>query len=121
MGGLVVKQMLYQAKAENKSNFVNNTVGVVFYSCPHFGSKLANVPWRIGLVLWPVPSTKVTPIVEGYGSSAFRMEIVPMESAYPRFGQLVDIPGLFYNDTGELNLRLVITEKLFFVVHFHGL
>ncbi|XP_022876104.1 uncharacterized protein LOC111394488 isoform X2 [Olea europaea var. sylvestris] len=123
MGGLVVKQMLYQAKAENKSNFVNNTVGVVFYSCPHFGSKLADVPWRMGLVLRPAPSigelrsgsprllelndllrrlhkkkmlevlsfceTKVTPIVEGYGGWAFRMEIVPMESAYPGFGQLV--------------------------------
>ncbi|KAH6755703.1 alpha/beta-Hydrolases superfamily protein [Perilla frutescens var. hirtella] len=123
MGGLVVKQMLYQAKAENKDNFVNNTVGIVFYSCPHFGSKLADMPWRMGLVLRPAPTigelrsgsprltelndfvrrlykrrlidvlsfceTKVTPIVEGYGGWAFRMEIVPMESAYPGFGELV--------------------------------
>ncbi|KAL3840378.1 hypothetical protein ACJIZ3_024969 [Penstemon smallii] len=123
MGGLVVKQMLYQAKAENKDNFVYNTVGVVFYSCPHFGSKLADMPWRMGLVLRPAPTigelrsgsprlvelndflrqlfkkklidvlsfceTKVTPIVEGYGGWAFRMEIVPMESAYPGFGELV--------------------------------
>ncbi|KAL2512740.1 alpha/beta-Hydrolases superfamily protein [Abeliophyllum distichum] len=123
MGGLVVKQMLYQAKAEKKSNFVSNTVGVVFYSCPHFGSKLADMPWRMGLVLRPAPSigelrsgsprlvelndllrrlhkkkmlevlsfceTKVTPIVEGYGGWAFRMEIVPLESAYPGFGELV--------------------------------
>nr|GMD89128.1 uncharacterized protein LOC109170573 [Ipomoea batatas] len=123
MGGLVVKQMLYQAKAENKEHLVNNTVGVVFYSCPHFGSKLADVPWRMGLVFRPAPSigelrsgsprlvdlndfirhrhkkgmlevlsfceTKVTPIVEGYGGWAFRMEIVPMESAYPGFGELV--------------------------------
>ncbi|KAL2242066.1 UNVERIFIED_CONTAM: Protein SERAC1 [Sesamum indicum] len=123
MGGLVVKQMLYQAKAENKDNFVNNTVGIIFYSCPHFGSKLADMPWRMGLVLRPAPTigelrsgsprlvelndfirqlykkklidvlsfceTKVTPIVEGYGGWAFRMEIVPMESAYPGFGELV--------------------------------
>ncbi|KAL7127447.1 hypothetical protein ABFS83_14G253800 [Erythranthe nasuta] len=123
MGGLVVKQMLYQAKAENKGNFVNNTVGIIFYSCPHFGSKLADMPWRMGLVLRPAPTigelrsgsprlvelndfvrqlykkklidvlsfceTKVTPIVEGYGGWAFRMEIVPMESAYPGFGELV--------------------------------
>ncbi|KAL2538089.1 alpha/beta-hydrolase superfamily protein [Forsythia ovata] len=123
MGGLVVKQMLYQAKSEKKSNFVSNTVGVVFYSCPHFGSKLADMPWRMGLVLRPAPSigelrsgsprlvelndllrrlhkkkmlevlsfceTKVTPIVEGYGGWAFRMEIVPLESAYPGFGELV--------------------------------
>ncbi|KAK6115889.1 hypothetical protein DH2020_008158 [Rehmannia glutinosa] len=95
----------------------------VFYSCPHFGSKLADMPWRMGLVLRPAPTigelrsgsprlvelndfvrqlykkklidvlsfceTKVTPIVEGYGGWAFRMEIVPMESAYPGFGELV--------------------------------
>ncbi|KAL6995550.1 hypothetical protein U1Q18_005685 [Sarracenia purpurea var. burkii] len=123
MGGLVVKQMLYQAKAENKDDLVNNTIGVVFYSCPHFGSKLADMPWRMGLVLRPAPSigelrsgsprlvelndfirrlhkkgllevlsfceTKVTPIVEGYGGWALRMEIVPIESAYPGFGDLV--------------------------------
>lgn len=33
--------------------------------------------------------TKVTPIVEGYGGWAFRMEIVPIESAYPGFGEIV--------------------------------
>ncbi|PON46858.1 GPI inositol-deacylase PGAP1-like [Parasponia andersonii] len=123
MGGLVVKQMLYKAKTENFDNLVKNTIGVVFYSCPHFGSKLADMPWRMGLVLRPAPSigelrsgssrlvqlndftrqlhkkgllevlsfceTKVTPIVEGYGGWAFRMEIVPIESAYPGFGELV--------------------------------
>ncbi|KAJ9166198.1 hypothetical protein P3X46_020980 [Hevea brasiliensis] len=123
MGGLVVKQMLYKAKAEKINNLVNNTVGIVFYSCPHFGSKLADMPWRMGLVLRPAPTigelrsgsprlvelnnfirhlhkkrlvevlsfceTKVTPIVEGYGGWALRMEIVPIESAYPGFGELV--------------------------------
>ncbi|GKV04677.1 hypothetical protein SLEP1_g16802 [Rubroshorea leprosula] len=123
MGGLVVKQMLYKAKAENIDNLVNNTIGVVFYSCPHFGSKLADMPWRMGLVFRPAPTigelrsgsprlvelndflrqlhkkrmlevlsfceTKVTPIVEGYGGWAFRAEIVPIESAYPGFGELV--------------------------------
>ncbi|CAN6466731.1 unnamed protein product [Victoria cruziana] len=123
MGGLVVKQMLYQAKNENITELVNNTLGIVFYSCPHFGSKLADVPCRMGLVFRPAPSigelrsgssrlvelndfirhlhnrqglevlsfseTKVTPIVEGYGGWAFRMEIVPIESAYPGFGELI--------------------------------
>ncbi|XP_042494170.1 uncharacterized protein LOC122073628 isoform X2 [Macadamia integrifolia] len=123
MGGLVVKQLLSQAKAENLNKFVNNTIGVVFYSCPHFGSKLADMPWRMGFVLRPAPTigelrsgaprlielndfirhlhnkgllevlsfseTKVTPLVEGYGGWAFRMEIVPIESAYPGFGELV--------------------------------
>jgi len=78
MGGLVVKQLLYQAKLNNYDNFLNNTVGLVcicvlnfviirmsdltmspsqvFYSCPHFGSKLADMPWRMGLVFRPAPS-----------------------------------------------------------------
>nr|GEU78522.1 armadillo-like helical [Tanacetum cinerariifolium] len=123
MGGLVVKQMLHQARAENRDKIVSNTVGVVFYSCPHFGSKLADLPWRMGFVLRPAPTigelrsgsprlvklndfirrlhkkgaldvlsfceTKVTPIVEGYGGWAFRLEIVPMESSYPGYGKLV--------------------------------
>ncbi|KAJ0024502.1 hypothetical protein Pint_08834 [Pistacia integerrima] len=56
MGGLVVKQMLHKARAENIDNLVKNTAGIVFYSCPHFGSKLADMPWRMGLVLRPAPT-----------------------------------------------------------------
>ncbi|KAH7291903.1 hypothetical protein KP509_29G041200 [Ceratopteris richardii] len=127
MGGLVVKQMLMQAgKDERFSQLVKSTAGIVFYSCPHFGSKLADVPWRLGLVLRPAPSigelrsglvrleelnqyirmlhkggldilsfseTKVTPLVEGYGGWALRMEVVPIESAYPGFGELVVLDG----------------------------
>ncbi|XP_062216625.1 uncharacterized protein LOC133916796 isoform X2 [Phragmites australis] len=127
MGGLVVKQLLYQAKLNNYDKFLSNTVGLVFYSCPHFGSKLADMPWRMGLVFRPAPSigelrsgsprlvelndfvrqrhskglldvlsfseTQVTPIVEGYGGWALRMEIVPIESAYPGYGELVVLPS----------------------------
>lgn len=127
MGGLVVKQMLFQAGKQNLTNLINNTSGIVFYSCPHFGSKLADMPWRMGLVLRPAPSivelrsgsprleelnrfirqlhnksglqvlsfseTKVTPLVEGYGGWAFRVEVVPIESAYPGFGELVVLDG----------------------------
>nr|XP_043614397.1 uncharacterized protein LOC122586477 [Erigeron canadensis] len=123
MGGLVVKQMLHQARTEKRDDIVNNTIGVVFYSCPHFGSKLADLPWRMGFVLRPAPTigelrsgsptliklndfirhlhkkgsldvlsfceTKVTPIVEGYGGWAFRLEIVPIESSYPGYGNYV--------------------------------
>ncbi|XP_047172216.1 uncharacterized protein LOC124840247 isoform X1 [Vigna umbellata] len=123
MGGLVVKQILHKAKEERFDNLVKNTMGIVFYSCPHFGSKLADMPWRMGFVLRPAPTigelrsgsqklielndyirqlhkkrlldvlsfceTKVTPIVEAYGGWAFRTEIVPIESAYPGFGELV--------------------------------
>ncbi|XP_023737898.1 uncharacterized protein LOC111885890 [Lactuca sativa] len=123
MGGLVVKQMLDHARKENRDSLVSNTIGVVFYSCPHFGSKLADLPWRMGFVLRPAPTigelrsgsprlielndfirrlhkqgaldvlsfceTKVTPIVEGYGGWAFRLEIVPIESSFPGYGKLV--------------------------------
>ncbi|KAF1859490.1 hypothetical protein Lal_00010074 [Lupinus albus] len=123
MGGLVVKQILHKAKEEGFNNLVKNTAGVVFYSCPHFGSRLADMPWRMGLVLRPAPTigelrsgsprlvelndyirqlhkkgmldvlsfceTMVTPLVEGYGGWALRMEIVSIESAYPGFGELV--------------------------------
>ncbi|XP_042429926.1 uncharacterized protein LOC122016621 isoform X1 [Zingiber officinale] len=123
MGGLVVKEMLHEAKLNNLEEFVKNTIGVVFYSCPHFGSKLADMPWRMGLVLRPAltigelrsgsprllelndyvrqlykkglldvlsfSETQVTPIVEGYGGWGLRMEIVPIESAFPGFGELV--------------------------------
>lgn len=34
MGGLVVKQMLYQAKAEKKDDLVKNTIGVVCVLLP---------------------------------------------------------------------------------------
>ncbi|KAK7310497.1 hypothetical protein RJT34_08051 [Clitoria ternatea] len=131
LGGLVVKQILHKAKEERFDNLVKNTVGIVFYSCPHFGSKLADMPWRMGFVLRPAPTigelrsgssrlielndyirhlhkkrmldvlsfceTKVTPIVEGYGGWAFRMEIVPIESAYPGFGELVVSGGIGVN------------------------
>ncbi|XP_073396493.1 uncharacterized protein [Physcomitrium patens] len=62
MGGLVVKQLLVQASQDDKrhdekrAQLLEQTSGIVFYSCPHFGSKLADVPWRIGLVFRPAPS-----------------------------------------------------------------
>lgn len=87
----MVKQMLYEAKRDNLNELFNNTIGVVcnlpfnklksslcgsllwalhdgivswfqvFYSCPHFGSKLADMPWRMGLVFRPAPSVSTFP------------------------------------------------------------
>eukprot|EP00250_Pteridium_aquilinum_P020076 c24692_g1_i1 orf=82-3981(+) len=155
MGGLVVKQMLMQAWQDKKcSHMVKNTAGIVFYSCPHFGSKLADVPWRLGLVLRPAPSigelrcgsarleelnqfirslhkggleilsfseTKVTPLVEGYGGWALRMEVVPIESAYPGFGELVVLDGTdhvnsckpFNRDDIAYTQTLQLLQKIF--------
>lgn len=38
MGGLVVKQMLYQAKEENMEDFVKNTIGIVCFLSNKYGS-----------------------------------------------------------------------------------
>ena len=51
--------------------------------------------------------TKVTPIVEGYGGWAFRMEIVPIESAYPGFGNIV---VSMINDSGLKLPRIFSTH-----------
>lgn len=41
-------------------------------------------------LLWThVLQSTVTPLVEGYGGYALRLEVVPIESAYPGFGELV--------------------------------
>ncbi|XP_030753046.1 protein SERAC1 isoform X2 [Sitophilus oryzae] len=56
MGGLIVKNILCKAyESDNKDlrNICLNTKGVVFYSTPHYGSKLANLSNAVSLVLWP--------------------------------------------------------------------
>lgn len=46
-------------------------------------------PCYLFLLIETYKQTQVTPIVEGYGGWALRMEIVPIESAYPGYGELV--------------------------------
>ncbi|XP_076250470.1 protein SERAC1 isoform X1 [Rhynchophorus ferrugineus] len=56
MGGLIVKNILCKAyESENSilKNICLNTKGVIFYSTPHRGSKLANLSNAVSLVLWP--------------------------------------------------------------------
>ncbi|KAK3172205.1 hypothetical protein Dsin_033134 [Dipteronia sinensis] len=106
MGGLVVKQMLHKAKSDNIVNLVNNTVGIVFYSCPHFGKQTcryalieelrSNSPRLIELNDYirhlhkkgALDVLSFCEVMEDRGW-AFWMEIVPIESAYPGFGELV--------------------------------
>ncbi|KAG5543419.1 hypothetical protein RHGRI_016224 [Rhododendron griersonianum] len=95
MGGLVVKQMLYQAKADNRDDFVNNTIGVIGElrsgspRLVELNDFIRHLHKKGMLEVLSFGETKVTPIVEGYGGWAFRMEVVPIESAYPGFGELV--------------------------------
>lgn len=124
MGGLVTKQMLLLAKRDPQyRGFLENSRGMVFYSVPHFGSRLADMPWRMGLVLRPAPTVEdlrsvsprldelnnvvkrlhqkgqlavlsfseslLSPVVRTFGGLALKMEVVPLESAYPGFGDIV--------------------------------
>jgi protein SERAC1 len=54
MGGLLVKEMLARglsAKAPpHHSRLARNTRGAVFFACPHFGSWLADVGWKMRYV-----------------------------------------------------------------------
>ncbi|KAJ0975960.1 hypothetical protein J5N97_017925 [Dioscorea zingiberensis] len=55
--------------------------------------KTNNLKLRTQSLIWKYSLTQVTPIVEGYGGWAVRMEIVPIESAYPGFGKLFVLDG----------------------------
>ncbi|XP_050293179.1 protein SERAC1 isoform X2 [Anthonomus grandis grandis] len=56
MGGLIVKNILQKGfnSADPKlRSLCMNTRGIVFYSTPHIGSKMANLSNAVSLVLWP--------------------------------------------------------------------
>ncbi|KAJ8983007.1 hypothetical protein NQ317_014303 [Molorchus minor] len=56
MGGLIVKNMLCKAYENDNSVIKNvclNTKGIVFYSTPHNGSRIANLSHATTLLLWP--------------------------------------------------------------------
>ncbi|GJP63983.1 hypothetical protein CLOP_g21023 [Closterium sp. NIES-67] len=130
MGGLIVKQILALAHTSDLPEIraiADSTAGIVFYSVPHFGSRIADYSWRARAVLRPAPSadclrmssphieglnttlrhmykqgkvqvlsfaeTKVTPLVKTYGGLTLRLEVVPLESAYPGYGAFVVLDG----------------------------
>lgn len=56
MGGLIVKQVLTDAAQSSNDIFkklCNNTKAVLFFSTPHKGSSLANMPRAAAAILWP--------------------------------------------------------------------
>ncbi|CAG9823525.1 unnamed protein product [Phaedon cochleariae] len=56
MGGLIVKNILCNAFESSNpivKNVCLNTRGIVFYSTPHNGSRLANLSHATALLLWP--------------------------------------------------------------------
>ncbi|XP_023568008.1 protein SERAC1 isoform X3 [Octodon degus] len=54
MGGLLVKKMLLEAsKKPEMSTVIKNTRGIIFYSVPHHGSRLAEYSVNIRYLLFP--------------------------------------------------------------------
>lgn len=56
MGGLLVKKMLISAfESENKDlhNIFRNTKAIVFFSCPHLGSEVADLKMPTEKLFWP--------------------------------------------------------------------
>ncbi|XP_056641518.1 protein SERAC1 isoform X1 [Diorhabda sublineata] len=56
MGGLIVKNILcksFESQMPAIRNLCLNTKGVIFYSTPHNGSRLANLNQATALLLWP--------------------------------------------------------------------
>ncbi|KAI2544429.1 serine active site containing 1 [Homo sapiens] len=54
MGGLLVKKMLLEASTKPEmSTVINNTRGIIFYSVPHHGSRLAEYSVNIRYLLFP--------------------------------------------------------------------
>ncbi|XP_034181766.2 protein SERAC1 [Osmia lignaria lignaria] len=54
MGGLLVKQMLINEwKNGDKNNICKNTRGIVFYSTPHRGSRVAALKQTVQMLVWP--------------------------------------------------------------------
>ncbi|XP_031359152.1 protein SERAC1-like [Photinus pyralis] len=56
MGGLIVKNLLWKAWESNSKRarkLCLNSKGIVFYSTPHIGSRIANLNATASLLLWP--------------------------------------------------------------------
>ncbi|KAJ8961428.1 hypothetical protein NQ318_014675 [Aromia moschata] len=112
MGGLIVKNMLCKAfESENAEvkNVCLNTKGIVFYSTPHNGSRIANLSHATALLLWPsvevqelrqkivkaVPMRIIT-FVETKSTVVTAMKLnfllVEPESGNPGVGEYYEIP-----------------------------
>ncbi len=64
LSGLLIKQMLVQAKGDlRRHKLVDQTRGVVFYSTPHKGSPLAAYTNQAGYLI--LPSIEVKELEQG--------------------------------------------------------
>ncbi|XP_052025185.1 protein SERAC1 isoform X1 [Apodemus sylvaticus] len=137
MGGLLVKKMLLEAsKKPELSAVINNTRGIIFYSVPHHGSRLAEYSVNIRYLLFPSLEVKelskdspalkmlqddflefakdknfqVLNFVETqptFIGSMIKLHIVPVESADLGIGDLIPV------DVNHLNICKPKTKDAF--------
>ncbi|XP_005065973.2 protein SERAC1 isoform X2 [Mesocricetus auratus] len=139
MGGLLVKKMLLEASRNPElSTIINNTRGMIFYSVPHHGSRLAEYSVNIRYLLFPSLEVKelskdspalkalhddfvefakdknfqVLNFVETkptFIGSMIKLHIVPVESADLGIGDLIPV------DVNHLDICKPKTKDAFFV------
>ncbi|XP_064631236.1 protein SERAC1-like isoform X2 [Lineus longissimus] len=105
MGGLLIKQMLADARQNPEmKQLISRTLGVVFYSTPHYGTPLAAITTQAKLVL--NPSIEVKELSQGSNM---------LHELHEQFKYVVsryDIPILSFGETQKmdvgLNLKLLI-------------
>uniref|UniRef100_A0A8C6MWJ0 Protein SERAC1 n=1 Tax=Mus spicilegus TaxID=10103 RepID=A0A8C6MWJ0_MUSSI len=137
MGGLLVKKMLLEAsKKPELSALINNTRGIIFYSVPHHGSRLAEYSVNIRYLLFPSLEVKelskdspalktlqddflefakdknfqVLNFVETqptFIGSMIKLHVVPVESADLGIGDLIPV------DVNHLNICKPKTKDAF--------
>ncbi|XP_003419248.1 protein SERAC1 [Loxodonta africana] len=137
MGGLLVKKMLVEAsKKPEMSTLINNTRGMIFYSVPHHGSRLAEYSVNYRYLLFPSLEVKelskdspalkalqddflefakdknfqVLNFVETlptYVGSMIKLHVVPVESADLGIGDLIPV------DVNHLNICKPKTKDAF--------
>lgn len=137
MGGLLVKKMLLEASQKPElSALINNTRGIIFYSVPHHGSRLAEYSVNIRYLLFPSLEVKelskdspalkmlqdeflelvkdkdlqVLNFVETqptFIGSMIKLQVVPVESADLGIGDLIPV------DVNHLNICKPKTKDAF--------
>ena len=147
MGGLIIKKMLTEAKEseeESMKKLAENTKGVVFYSTPHEGSKIADMGMMIRHFFFPTVEVQElemkNPALSSLNTSfkefvsKFRTKVisfgeqlptrhlgvdltfVPPESSDPGVGEFISVPYNHMNICKPENKKSILFRKFYNMV-----
>jgi len=147
MGGLIIKKMLTEAKEsedESMKKLAENTKGVVFYSTPHEGSKIADMGMMIRHFFFPTVEVQElemkNPALTSLNTSfkefvaKFRTKVisfgeqlptrhlgvdltfVPPESSDPGVGEFISVPFNHMNICKPENKKSILFRKFYNMV-----